>query len=98
MSLSVEFHPDAQEDLYGAMDWYNNERAGLGSTFVTAVERTVQTVAASPMVGSSVGKELRRILVPTFPYSVIYAVEEQRLWIVAVAHFRRRPTYWRDRR
>lgn len=98
MSLSVEFHPDAKADLYGAMEWYNGERAGLGTAFVATVERTVQMVAVSPLIGSLVGKDLRRELVPTFPYSVIYAVEEQKLWIVAVAHFRRRPTYWRDRR
>jgi plasmid stabilization system protein ParE len=98
VSRSVEFHPDAQEDLYGAMDWYNRESAGLGTAFVAAVERTIQMVAVSPMLGSLVGTELRRVLVPTFPYAVLYAVEEQRLWIVAVAHFRRRPTYWRDRR
>ena len=97
MSLAVEFHPDAQEDLYEAMDWYNAERAGLGDAFVAAVERTAQMAAGAPLLGSFIGKELRRVLVPTFPYAVIYAVDSRTLWIIAVAHFRRRPTYWRDR-
>lgn len=98
MSLAVEFHPDAQEDLYSAMDWYNAERAGLGNAFVAAVERTAQMAADAPLLGSFVGHELRRVLVPAFPYAVIYAVEPHTLWILAVAHFRRRPKYWRDRR
>ena len=97
MSLAVEFHPDAQEDLYGAMHWYNAERAGVGDAFVAAVERTALMVAVAPLLGSLVGKELRRVLVPAFPYAVVYAVEPHTLWIVAVAHFRRRPTYWRAR-
>ena len=97
MSLAVEFHPDAQEDLYWAMDWYNAERAGLGNVFVAAVERTAQMAANAPLLGSFVGKELRRVLVPAFPFAIVYAVEPQTLWIIAVAHFRRRPTYWRDR-
>ena len=97
MSLVVEFHPDAQEDLYGAMDWYNAERAGLGNAFVAAVERTARMVADAPLLGTVIGKKLRRVLVPTLPYAVIYAVEPRTLWIIAVAHLRRRPTYWRDR-
>jgi toxin ParE1/3/4 len=37
------------------------------------------------------------MFVPRFPYALIYAVEERRVFVVAVAHFRRRPGYWRDR-
>jgi toxin ParE1/3/4 len=32
-----------------------------------------------------------------FPYSVIYSLLEDDVLVVAVAHHRRRPFYWRDR-
>lgn len=32
-----------------------------------------------------------------FPYRVVYFVEHEVLTIVAVAHAKRRPGYWRDR-
>jgi len=38
----------------------------------------------------------RRYVLPDFPYSVIYFVEAA-IIIVAVAHDRRRPGYWRER-
>ena len=32
-----------------------------------------------------------------FPYRILYFVEEDLLTVVAVAHSKRRPGYWRDR-
>jgi len=40
----------------------------------------------------------RRYLLQRFPFSVVYRVEARRILIVAVAHARRRPSYWRSRR
>jgi hypothetical protein len=93
----VEFHPEARTDFYVAVDWYEGERLGLGMAFSTGVQLALTRAAAIPLAGSPVGTELRRVFVPHFPYSVLYAVETTRLWVVAVAHFRRRPGYWRDR-
>jgi hypothetical protein len=36
-------------------------------------------------------------LVRRFPYGVIYRVREEVIWVVAIAHMRRRPGYWLDR-
>ena len=89
--LDVEFHPHARADFLDAVDWYNGERAGLGASFANAVQRTVERIAMARSTGSLACAALRRMLVPEFPYCVIYAAEPSRLWIVAVAHFRHRP-------
>jgi len=39
----------------------------------------------------------RRIVLKRFPFSVIYRLLEGQLQIVAVAHHKRRPGYWRTR-
>jgi len=39
----------------------------------------------------------RRYLLRRFPFSVVYRIEPTRIVIVAMAHFRRRPGYWRSR-
>lgn len=43
------------------------------------------------------GQALRRVFVARFPYFVLYAPDDAPMEIVTVAHFRRRPGYWRDR-
>jgi plasmid stabilization system protein ParE len=96
--LAVEFHPEARDDFDNAIDWYNRERPDLGARFVDAVEASVRRAAGAPGQGFLMGNELRRVFVAAFPYSVVYAAEPTRLFIVAVAHFRRHPDYWKHRR
>ena len=49
---------------------------------------------------SKIGYYLYRlagVLVPRFPYGVIYCLEADRMRVVAVANLYRRPGYWRAR-
>jgi hypothetical protein len=46
----------------------------------------------------AVARHARRILLDRFPYSVIYRASADEILIIAVAHLRRRPGYWRHRK
>jgi hypothetical protein len=39
----------------------------------------------------------RRALVARFPYQVVYRIRPGEIVIVAVAHLKRRPGYWKNR-
>ena len=39
----------------------------------------------------------QRVLLRRFPFFLVYRVRDERVEIVAVAHARRRPGYWRRR-
>ena len=39
----------------------------------------------------------RRCLVHRFPYGVIYAVEDDVVYVAAVMHLKRKPGYWESR-
>jgi hypothetical protein len=39
----------------------------------------------------------RRVLLPRFPYALVLDAREHMRLVVAVAHFKRRPNYWRRR-
>lgn len=97
MTRALEFHPAAAEDLLAASVYYATIRSSLGATFVDRVEVAVSRAWQAPLTGSPVSANLRRIFVRRFPYSVIFAVEDARIFIVAVAHFRRRVGFWRER-
>jgi hypothetical protein len=43
------------------------------------------------------GRCARRYVVPRFPFSSVYRMREDEVEIIAVAHGRRRPGYWRSR-
>ena len=94
---SVAFHPEARSELIAAARYYESQAENLGLDFVSAVEATYRRLVTFPESGHPFGSRLRRVLVPGFPYGLIYRAEPDRVLIVAVAHIRRRPGYWRSR-
>jgi plasmid stabilization system protein ParE len=94
---SVEFHPEAQDEFISAAQFYESHTAGLGLDFILTVQRSYERLLESPATGSPFGRRLRRLLVPKFPYGLLYRVEPKRIYIVAVMHLHRRPGYWRSR-
>lgn len=95
--MKAGFHPIAFEEIVETTAYYEGEVPGLGDRFITEVEQIVEVLCDQPNIGQSVGEELRRIILARFPYSLIYSIESERIWVIAVAHHRRRPGYWQER-
>ena len=89
------FHPAARLELLDAIEYYRNRSPDLALTFYEDIERCLKELLEFPElapVKHSAGvrsQPLRR-----FPYSVLYTVDPDILYIVAVAHQKRRPNYW----
>ncbi len=80
-----------------AARFFESKAERLGVDFIAAVQRTSARLQAFPEAGRPFGRRLRRVLVPRFLYGLLYRVEPERIFIVAVAHPGRRPDYWRAR-
>lgn len=98
MALPVEYHPAAREEFDAAMSYYEAARAGLGSAFLQAVEVATRRTQQVPLGGTPVLNGIRRVMLRRFPYGLLYAVEDTRIFVLAIAHVRRRPGYWQSRR
>ena len=92
-----KFHPDADAELEEAALFYESRMAGLGKSFAAEIEQTISLVRQFPDSGSPIGTRVRRVLVARFPYAIVYRSDPDLVIVVAVAHQRRRPGYWRDR-
>jgi plasmid stabilization system protein ParE len=100
--MRLPFEADAVAEFEDAAAWYEREREGYGALFVWEVRRAVDRAAALPRSGPRVPgtdpeRDVRRFVVRRFPYLVITAIVAGQRAVVAVAHGRRRPGYWRDR-
>jgi plasmid stabilization system protein ParE len=98
----VLFEPEASAELEEAALWYEAERSGLGLAFLAAVDRAIEHLAAWPNSGIPVPGVpadlfVRQHPVSRFPYRIAYLVTSEAVWVLAVAHARRRPGYWRSR-
>ena len=98
--LPVRFHRAARAEAEAAARWYDEREFGLGSDFVTEVQRAVNQIAQSPETWPRCPEDsrARKLVLSRFPFSVLYVVTDDREIIVtAVAHSKRRPGYWTER-
>lgn len=100
--MTPEFHPGAREEFYAAIDWYDEQEFGLGRRFEEDVFGAVDAAADWPeswavWPGWTGEPVVRTKGVHDFPYRIVYFVREDELFVVAIAHDRRRPGYWHDR-
>ena len=93
----VQFLPAAREEFLVATDHYDAASAGLGAEFVSEVERTLSRIAALPEHGSPYVSGTRRVVLRKFPFNVVYFRGPNEIVVVALAHQRRNPFYWRTR-
>ena len=95
--MKTEFLPEARQEFREAVRYYEEEADGVGMSFIAEVHRAVSFIVQNPYAAAAVGSGIRRKVLDHFPYNILYAVEPELIVIVAVAHQKRRPTYWRGR-
>jgi plasmid stabilization system protein ParE len=91
MSRRWIVRPLAESDLDRAASWYEHQRAALGLRFLDAVDHLFERVRTKPLQFPLVSANVRRALVPTFPYAVYFRVTDDAVVVLAVLHLRRRP-------
>jgi len=95
--MNTEFLPEAEEEFMEAARYYESAAPGVGFRFVAEVHRCLGFVSEHPYAAPAEGRGVRKKLLNHFPYNLLYSVESDLLVVVAVAHQKRRPGYWRGR-
>jgi plasmid stabilization system protein ParE len=97
MSLPIRLLPKARDEFDAAVDWYEQQRPGLGTALVDRVRDVFARIAANPQLHATVYQNVRKAVVQQFPYVVLYQEEAGEVVIVAVFHTARDPAIWQGR-
>lgn len=94
--MRLRFHPEARRELAEAILWYEDDYPGRGVRFRNAAERELGRVLAAPTTFPKWRRHAhaRCVVIPRFPYTVIFVAEPPVVFVYAVAHDKRRPGYW----
>jgi toxin ParE1/3/4 len=95
--FAVDFHPLTADEAEAAERWYRERNEVASVRFQRELDRSVDLISERPKTGSPYLGDTRRVLLRRFPFFVVYRVRGDSVQIVAVAHARRRPGYWRAR-
>ncbi|HKZ74554.1 MAG TPA: type II toxin-antitoxin system RelE/ParE family toxin, partial [Steroidobacteraceae bacterium] len=83
--MIVEFLPAADREFREATRYYEARAPGLGHEFIAELEH----------MRSILDSMHRSLVLRRFPFALIYRIDPTAVRIVAVAHKRRKPGYWR---
>lgn len=99
MTQPIRIHSLASLELTEAVRWYESKRVGLGGDLLDEFAALMTRLAMNPESGNpiSLDHRTRRLLATRFPYQLVYRVRPAEIVVVALAHLRRRPGYWRRR-
>lgn len=89
--MKVDFLELAEQDVQDAVRYYRAQAEGLDERFLCALRDGITLITRYPHASPPWLGEIRRCLLQTFPYGVVYEVEEDRIVIYAVMHLHRRP-------
>lgn len=95
--MRFQFHPEARAEYLDATAYYEERQTGLGIRFTIEIENTIQRIIEAPTQWQKIEGDIRRGLTHTFPYGVLYSIENDYVIILAVMHHSRKPGYWRTR-
>lgn len=95
--LPVGLLPEALEESSAAARWYRRRSEAAEQAFLAEIDRAIDSIAEAPDRWPRHTRGTRRFLLRRFPFSVVYRVIAARIEVIAIAHGRRRPAYWKDR-
>ena len=99
MPTRVVILPEAESEARAAFELYRERNPVAAQRFEDAVEGATELIMERPFAWPVDDAEVdtRHFVLQRFPYSVVYRVADETVTIVAVAHQRRSPGYWRGR-
>lgn len=96
--MKIVFHEYAVNELNDAIDYYNLEVPGLGSVFKEEIRKSINRIKEYPESWPIMVKSIHKYLLHKFPYKVLYSIETDHIYIIAIAHQHRKPNYWIERK
>jgi plasmid stabilization system protein ParE len=95
--MKSRFHEAAEAELSEAVFYYDAKTPGLGDRFLAEVKAATRSLERFPELAPVIDRGVRAKVLATFPYTLMFVVDQGDLFIVAVAHQNKRPAYWADR-
>ncbi len=97
MTVPIHFRPEAVDEIDATFQWYEEQRAGLGEEFLSALLDQLDRMQQNPEGWAVLYRKIRACPMRRFPYVIYYRVLPDRINIVAVQHGHRDPRAWRRR-
>lgn len=97
MTYKIKISEEAALDLDEAYQWYESQISQLGSEFIRVVDKNLTSIQQNPLAYPIIYNNVRRKLLPRFPYALFYLIQDDIIFILACFHVKRDPQQWKRR-
>ena len=95
--MNFTFHPEAESEFNDSIEYYKDIEPILGFDFATEIYSSIKLIISFPKAWPEIDSGIHRILIKRFPYGVLYSLDHDEIYILAVMHLHRDPDYWKHR-
>ncbi len=95
--MTVILHPLAIAELKDSAKWYNDQEEFLGDELINEVSQTLKELPVFPEMWPEVYSDIRRCHTGRFPFSILYQIFPEHIFVYAIMHDSRKPGYWLNR-
>lgn len=95
--MRVTFSPEAKVEFIDGESYYERQTPGLGRRFRADVRDAVRRLRHWPLSAPIEQGAIRRMVLSRFPYKLLYSVDVDHIYVLAIAHTHRAPHYWLER-
>ena len=92
--MEIEFSQEAKTEFDEGVQYYERQLTGLGIQFHADVRNSLVRLRNWPLATAIERGDIRRMLLSRFPYKILYSIEPDKIYILALAHQHREPDYW----
>lgn len=96
--MRIEIHPLATSEMEKSTRWYAKHSRVASLGFVAAVAEGISKIATTPDRYAKIDHPFRGCSLIGYPFQLVYRFDSERIVVIAIAHAKRRPGYWKRRK
>jgi mRNA-degrading endonuclease RelE of RelBE toxin-antitoxin system len=97
MAYKITLLDGALEDLDIAFSWYSEIHVELAKDLVFKFKEALSKIELNPFLSQNLSSGFRKVNLHRFPYKLIFEINDTEIIVVALAHHKRKPGYWKNR-
>ena len=94
---SIIFLPEIAPEIEHSVKHYRKHQIGLENIFFDEIENALNKIRENPERFPKIEENIRKYIIRRYPFNIIYTIKSDKIIIIAVAHQKRKPYYWKHR-
>ncbi|MGB1283905.1 MAG: type II toxin-antitoxin system RelE/ParE family toxin [Polaribacter sp.] len=95
--MVYRFHPFAKAEFEDSIKWYKERNEKTKNNFIREVLDLSDFICKNPTTFPKINSIKRTASLRKFPFSIIYVVDTEGIFIISVFHHSRNPKIWKKR-